>query len=82
MTGRSTARTPGLPLGSHVRVTNLRNGRSILVMVNDRGPFIPGRLIDLSKGAAQAIGIHQPRSGVRANPGGRRHEFEIGFEIG
>ena len=52
-----TAAHPTLPLGSRVRVTNLRNGRSVLVRVNDRGPFIPGRLIDLSKGAAQQLGF-------------------------
>jgi rare lipoprotein A (peptidoglycan hydrolase) len=52
-----TAAHPRLPLGSHVRVTNLRNGRSVLVRVNDRGPFVPGRVIDLSKGAAQQLGF-------------------------
>jgi rare lipoprotein A len=44
-----------LPIGSYVRVTNLRNGRSVVVRVNDRGPVVPGRIIDLSYGAAQAI---------------------------
>jgi rare lipoprotein A len=44
-----------LPLGSYVRVTNLRNGRSIVVRVNDRGPIVPGRIIDLSYGAAEAL---------------------------
>jgi rare lipoprotein A (peptidoglycan hydrolase) len=52
-----TAAHPRLPLGSRVRVTNLRNGRSVLVRVNDRGPFIPGRVIDVSKGAAQQLGF-------------------------
>jgi rare lipoprotein A len=52
-----TAAHPRLPLGSRVRVTNLRNGRSVLVSVNDRGPFIPGRVIDLSKRAAQQLGF-------------------------
>jgi rare lipoprotein A len=61
-----TAAHPGLPLGSRVRVTNLRNGRTILVTVNDRGPFIHGRLIDLSKGAAQQLGfVHQGLAYVR-----------------
>lgn len=46
-----------LPLPTKVRVTNLRNGRSIIVVVNDRGPFKKGRLIDLSHGAAKKIGI-------------------------
>ena len=46
-----------LPLPSKVRVTNLQNGQSIILTVNDRGPFHPGRLIDLSRGAARKIGI-------------------------
>lgn len=46
-----------LPLPSKVRVTNLHNGRTIDVLVNDRGPFKPGRLIDLSHGAARKLGI-------------------------
>jgi len=45
-----------LPLGSYVRVTNLRNGRAVVVRVNDRGPIVPGRIIDLSYGAANALG--------------------------
>ena len=44
-----------LPMGSYVRVTNLRNGRAVIVRVNDRGPIVPGRIIDLSYGAAQAL---------------------------
>ena len=48
-----------LPMGSHVRVTNLRNGRSVVVRVNDRGPIVPGRIIDLSYGAAQALQFNQ-----------------------
>jgi len=50
-----TAAHPSLPLGSWVRVTNLRNGRIVRVRINDRGPIIPGRIIDLSYGAAQAL---------------------------
>lgn len=50
-----TAAHPTLPLGSYVRVTNLRNGRAVVVKVNDRGPIVPGRIIDLSYGAAQAL---------------------------
>src|SRR5262250_1705705 len=45
-----------LPLGSYVRVTNLRNGRAVVVRVNDRGPIVAGRIIDLSYGAATALG--------------------------
>src|ERR1700723_2794196 len=48
-----------LPLGSYVRVTNLHNGRAVVVRVNDRGPIVPGRLIDLSYGAAQALQFKQ-----------------------
>jgi rare lipoprotein A len=48
-----------LPLGSYVRVTNLRNGRAVVVRVNDRGPIVPGRIIDLSYGAAQALQFKQ-----------------------
>src|SRR5881296_3331513 len=51
-----TAAHPTLPLGTYVRVTNLRNGRAVVVRVNDRGPIIPGRIIDLSYGAAAVLG--------------------------
>jgi len=44
-----------LPMGCYVKVTNLRNGRVVIVRVNDRGPIVPGRIIDLSYGAAQAL---------------------------
>jgi rare lipoprotein A len=50
-----TAAHPTLPLGSYVRVTNLRNGKAVVVKVNDRGPIVPGRIIDLSYGAARAL---------------------------
>ncbi|ESS74111.1 rare lipoprotein A [Methyloglobulus morosus KoM1] len=46
-----------LPLPSKVRVTNLHNGRSIMLVVNDRGPFKHNRIIDLSHGAAKRIGV-------------------------
>ena len=46
-----------LPLGTRVRVTNLLNGRSVLVTINDRGPYIAQRDIDLSYGAARALGM-------------------------
>ena len=48
-----------LPMGSYVRVTNLCNGRAVVVRVNDRGPIVPGRIIDLSYGAAQALQFRQ-----------------------
>lgn len=50
-----TAAHPTLPLGSYVLVTNLRNGKTVVVRVNDRGPVVPDRIIDLSYGAAQAL---------------------------
>lgn len=46
-----------LPLGTYVKVTHLGNGRSIVLRVNDRGPFVSGRIIDLSCGAAQELGM-------------------------
>jgi rare lipoprotein A len=55
--GGLTAAHRGFPLGSWVRVTNLRTGKTIIVRINDRGPFVRGRIIDLSRRAAQAIGI-------------------------
>jgi len=50
-----TAAHLSLPMGSYVKVTNLRNGKAVIVRVNDRGPVVPGRIIDLSYGAAQAL---------------------------
>ena len=44
-----------LPFGTRVRVDNLKNGRSVIVRINDRGPFVGGRVIDLTRGAAAAI---------------------------
>lgn len=52
-----TAAHKSLPFGTQVRVTNKRNGRSVTVRINDRGPFIKGRVIDLSPAAAHAIGF-------------------------
>lgn len=53
-----TAAHKTLPLGSRVKVTNLKTNKSIVVKINDRGPYVGGRIIDLSKGAAQALGIN------------------------
>jgi rare lipoprotein A len=50
-----TAAHPTLPLGSWVRVTNLRNGRAVVVRINDRGPIVPGRIIDLSYNTARVL---------------------------
>jgi len=54
-----TAAHKSLPFGTRVRVHNLDNGRDVLVRINDRGPFKPGRVIDLSHAAAAEIGILQ-----------------------
>lgn len=59
-----TAAHKTLPLPTYVRVKNLDNGRNIIVKVNDRGPFHPGRIIDLSYGAAVKLGIY-PRGTAR-----------------
>jgi rare lipoprotein A len=55
--GAMTAAHRTLPFGSVVRVTNLASGRSVTVRINDRGPFVAGRCIDLSHGAARALGM-------------------------
>jgi rare lipoprotein A len=52
-----TAAHPSLPFGTTVRVTNKENGQSVVVRINDRGPYAGGRVLDLSTGAAQAIGM-------------------------
>lgn len=52
-----TAAHKTLPFGTRVRVTNQTNGRSVEVVINDRGPFVKGRVIDLSRRAAQVIGM-------------------------
>jgi rare lipoprotein A len=52
-----TAAHPSLPFGTKIRVTNQYNGRSVVVRVNDRGPYAGGRIIDLSAGSADAIGL-------------------------
>lgn len=51
-----TAASPVLPIPSYARVTNLSNGRSIMVRINDRGPYMSGRIIDMSYQAAEALG--------------------------
>lgn len=52
-----TAAHRKLPFGTFLKVTNLRTGKSVIVRVNDRGPFIKGRILDLSLGAAKVIGL-------------------------
>ena len=48
---------PTLPFGTRLRVTNVRNGRSVTVRVNDRGPFVRGRIVDVTSAAAEALGM-------------------------
>ncbi|MCC2602470.1 septal ring lytic transglycosylase RlpA family protein [Sphingopyxis yananensis] len=54
-----TAAHPSLAFGSKVRVTNLNNGQSVIVRINDRGPFTHRRVIDVSQAAAREIGMHR-----------------------
>ena len=74
-----TAAHPTLPLGTWVRVTNLHNGRRIYVRINDRGPIVPGRIIDLSYGAAEALhftekGLQRVRLDIAIQPIERQPE--------
>src|SRR5258705_450534 len=55
-----TAAHPSLPLGSRVMVTSLANGRAVEVRINDRGPFVGGRVVDLSYAAARVIWMVGP----------------------
>lgn len=67
-----TAAHRTLPFGTRVRVTHLGSGRSVTVTINDRGPFIGGRIIDLSRGAAGVLGMHgQGIANVRVQVIGR-----------
>jgi rare lipoprotein A len=52
-----------LPLPSYARVTNLENGKSVIVRINDRGPFAGHRVIDLSRAAAEEIGLRRAGAG-------------------
>ncbi|MGB8012991.1 MAG: septal ring lytic transglycosylase RlpA family protein [Terriglobales bacterium] len=54
-----TAAHPSLPLGTFVQVTNLRNGKAVVVRINDRGPVVDGRIIDVSDSAARALGFKE-----------------------
>lgn len=56
---KKTAAHPSLPFGTKVKVTNMNNGRKVTVRINDRGPFVKGRIIDLSKKSAKKIGMLQ-----------------------
>lgn len=52
-----TAAHRSLPFGTKIKVTNRRNGRAVVVRINDRGPFVGGRVLDLSKAAAKHLGF-------------------------
>ena len=56
-TRQLTAAHPTLPFGTRLRVTNVATGRSVTVRVNDRGPFVPGRVVDVSYSAAETLGM-------------------------
>jgi rare lipoprotein A len=77
--GGYTAAHRTLPFGTRVRVTSPNTGRSVVVRINDRGPFVGGRVIDLSVGAARAIGLTNSGVGtvrmevLGGGEGGRRH---------
>jgi len=58
LAGRLTAAHRSLPFGTLVRVTHKHSGRSVVVRINDRGPFVGGRIIDLTPAAARAIGFN------------------------
>jgi rare lipoprotein A len=83
-----TAAHPSLPLGTRVMVTNLANGRSAEVRINDRGPFAKGRIIDLSYAAARILGLIGPgtarvsveilRLPSEPAPGGPRFFVQVG----
>jgi rare lipoprotein A len=60
-----TAAHRQLPLGTYVKVTNLRNGKWIVVRINDRGPYVAGRIMDLSYGAARMLGFYSGIERVR-----------------
>ncbi len=62
---RLTAAHPWLPFGTVVRVTNLENGLSVVVRINDRGPFVKGRIIDLSYAAAKRLRMLRQNARVR-----------------
>ncbi|MFQ5720713.1 MAG: septal ring lytic transglycosylase RlpA family protein [Acidobacteriota bacterium] len=80
-----TAAHRTLPFNTYVRVTNLTNSRSLVVRINDRGPFVRGRIIDLSFASAKILGIsHAGLAKVRirvmdSSEGARIHALQRGF---
>jgi rare lipoprotein A len=75
--GGMTAAHRTLPFGTKVRVTNQHTGRSVVVRINDRGPFVRGRVIDITPAAAHALGM----SGLRLGEGHRRSVMAGGFGL-
>jgi rare lipoprotein A len=72
-----------LPFGTRVQVTNLRNGRSVVVKVMDRGPGVAGRIIDLSKAAARRLGfVGRGLAPVKIRVMGRRSEWAGAHKTG
>ena len=68
-----TAAHRSLRFGTHIKVTNLRNGRSVILCVNDRGPFVRGRVVDVTKRAAQKLGfLNAGWTNVRIENTGKR----------
>jgi len=80
-----TAAHPTLPIPSYARVTNLRDRRSVVVRINDRGPFVRDRIVDLSYAAAARLGLAGPGSGEveieRVLPGQVAHAAEGGHPV-
>jgi rare lipoprotein A len=82
-TNDMTAAHRTLPFGTHVMVTNLQNDRAVVVRINDRGPFVQGRIIDLSYAAARVLGIVGPgQARVRLEILGGSGSFPAGRTTG
>lgn len=81
-----TAAHKTLPLGTYVKVINLENGKSVIVKINDRGPFVKGRIIDLSYAAAKRLGmLKKGTAKVKIIALGRRvdHKYEsLNYQVG
>ncbi len=81
-----TAAHKTLPLGTYVKVINLENGKSVIVKINDRGPFVKGRIIDLSYAAAKRLGmLKKGTARVKIIALGRRvdHRYEeVNYQVG
>ncbi len=69
-----TAASRTLPLGTRVKVTNLENGKTVEVTINDRGPYVDGRIIDLSRAAARKLGFRKAGIAARADRRDQRRD--------